>query len=793
MKRLWKRILAVMLVAALCLAPAAQALTTDQLKDLLGKYYINDIPQAALDAETIEEVIQALGDPYTMYLTPEEYAAFQASMSDQEVVGIGISAVACDDGLSIVGVYDGAPAQKLGLVGGDTIISVEGKSAAGQTAEVITGWLKGEAGSKVTFVVRHADGTEETYTATRAKVVIPSTTTEMLEDGTTGYIVCNTFGAETLGHFTEGTQAYDDANLWVVDLRQNGGGDVYAVTQTLGVFLGEGTMVYLRDGEGAYFRYVSQQDRTTLYPTIVLTSGGTASSAEIFSLAMKDKNGGMVIGSNTFGKGVAQVVLTGAQEPEALTDGDALRITAYQYYGVSGNTAQNIGVIPDLLVDTNHADEIASLFSVNEPWQSTEGWLRVHLGGWRWYIDLSKAMGEEMAPYFAEMLSALPPAVDIFVGDGEGWVKSTPAQIAADTQVKGYAPRVFSDVAGTKYELAANTLCTYGMLRGYADGTFRPESGLTRAELCALLTQTMRLHLPETGATFSDVAKDSWYAPYIQAAQAAGYVSGVGNGRFDPQGKVTQEQMMTVLGRLAADLNLNFLGASNAVPEDTGISSKYSTWAQPWVWLLEKSQKNILGQPLSMLYASSDSIDPKAPATRGQTAQILYTLFTAVELLSSAKQPLGLLLNISGRFEETRQQALIEMGINLLVSVMSVLRFGIAGCLFGTLAAHLYRYTALILFTRTKVLGESPVGDFVRLGVNGLLCFVLLYLLGFDRCYGGGYLMVCLKGALFGLWVLPLFLVVNAVLDWRNVDTLRGLLHTLTIKKGATEEKHDAE
>ena len=133
------------------------------------------------------------------------------------------------------------------------------------------------------------------------------------------------------------------------------------------------------------------------------------------------------------------------------------------------------------------------------------------------------------------------------------------------------------------------------------------------------------------------------------------------------------------------------------------------------------------------------------------------------------------------------------MGINLLVSVMSVLRFGIAGCLFGTLAAHLYRYTALILFTRTKVLGESPVGDFVRMGVNGLLCVVLLYLLGFDRCYGGGYLMVCLKGALFGLWVLPLFLVVNAVLDWRNVDTLRGLLHTLTIKKGATEEKHNAE
>lgn len=80
----------------------------------------------------------------------------------------------------------------------------------------------------------------------------------------------------------------------------------------------------------------------------------------------------------------------------------------------------------------------------------------------------------------------------------------------------------------------------------------------------------------------------------------------------------------------------------------------------------------------------------------------LLVLFTAVELLFSAKQPSGMLLNISGRFEETRQQALIEMGINLLVSVMSVLRFGIAGCLFGTLAAHLYRYTALILLPGPK-------------------------------------------------------------------------------------------
>ena len=632
MKHFWKRCLAAGLAAALCLAPAVQALTPDQLKEILGEYYIEDLPQAALDAETVEEVIQALEDPYTMYLSPEEFAAFQASMKDETVVGIGISAVGTEEGLSIVGTYEGTPAERLGLVPGDVIIRVEGNDAAGQVAEVISGWLKGEEGTQVTFTVRHADGTEETYTATREKVVIPATTTELLEDGTTGYIVCNTFGEETLGHFTQGTQAYDDANLWMVDLRENGGGDVYAVTQTLGVFLGEGTMLYLRDGQGDYYRYVSQQERTTIYPTIVLTSGQTASSAEIFALAMKDKSGGMIIGSNTYGKGVAQVILTEEQLPDALQDGEALRITAFQYYGVNGNTAQSIGVIPDLLVDTNHADEIAALFSSQEPGQ-TQGWVRVHLGGWRWYVDLTEAMSQENAPYFAEMLSALPPAVNIYLGTGSGWEETTPAQVAKETGVTGYVPRAFSDVAGLDCERAANTLCTYGMLRGYADGTFRPDNGLTRAELCALLTQAMGLSTAGSGELFTDVDAGSWYAPYVRAARNAGYMEGVGYGKFDPEGLVTQEQMMTVLGRLAANLNRTFREASKQVPEDTGIGAGYSTWAQPWVWLLEKSQKNLLGQPLSMLCTPSDQVDPQAPATRGETAQILYTILVAVGVL----------------------------------------------------------------------------------------------------------------------------------------------------------------
>ncbi|MBQ5584185.1 MAG: PDZ domain-containing protein, partial [Ruminiclostridium sp.] len=148
MKYLWKRAAALVLAAALCLSPAAQALTPDQLKDLLQEHYIDEIPQAALDADTVEGILEALGDPYTMYMTPEEFAQFQASMQDSSVVGIGISALADETGLLVVGVYEGSPAETAGLVAGDVIINVDGNDAAGQPAEVITGWLKGEEGTQ---------------------------------------------------------------------------------------------------------------------------------------------------------------------------------------------------------------------------------------------------------------------------------------------------------------------------------------------------------------------------------------------------------------------------------------------------------------------------------------------------------------------------------------------------------------------------------------------------------------------------------------------------------------------
>ncbi len=630
----FKACLALVLAVSLSFVTVAQALTPDRLKALLEQYYLDPIPEAVQTAETIEDILNALNDPYTSYFTAEELARFMSSMEDTSLVGIGVSGIVTESGLEIKVVYEGSPAEKLGLVSGDTIVRVEEESTAGKTVEEVAAWLQGEKGTAVRLAVVHTDGTEQVYTAVRATIFIPTAQTKLLEDGTTGYIVCNAFGSSTLPHVLEGIRANPQANLWLVDLRSNGGGDLYAVTQTVGAFLGAGTACYLRDGADQYTQYLSRQERATIYPTIVLTSGVTASAAELFTLAVKDRQGGMSIGARTFGKGVAQTILTGQNDPDSFPDGDGMRVTSYQYYGVNGNTAHRIGVLPDLLVPAAHADEIAGLFSTQEPFADRRGYLQLNLGTWRFYVKEAQAKDAKTAPYFAEMLSALPPACHILAGTADGWEETTAAAVAARLEVKGYTPRVFSDVAGTDCAQAANTLRTYEMLRGYADGSFRPQNALTRGELCALLVQAIQLRVPKSGTAFSDVPPDRWDAPVIRACVAAGYLQGVGGGRFAPDAFVTNEEMMTVLGRLAAALNLNFYQASGQVPEETGVPAAYSAWAKPGAWLLAYSQRNLFGQSLSMLPAPLTEVKPQAPATRGEVAQVLYTILSSVGILT---------------------------------------------------------------------------------------------------------------------------------------------------------------
>ena len=630
--KLLSRLLALVLTLTVCLAPMAQALTTEQLKTLLDQYYIDGLSDELKSLGSVEEILDALDDPYTIYMDASQYQALLRSMQDSAVVGIGISAADHDQGLLIMGVYQDSPAQKAGLAAGDIIIEVDGKSCAGQASEVIVGWLKGAEGTAVSIRALHPNGSAKSYTLTRATVVIPATQTEVV-NGNIGYISCNTFGPETLTHFQEGMKEHPDVDTWIVDLRNNPGGDVVAVTQSLGVFLGQSNIVYLKDGEDQYLLYTSQQDTETLSPAIVLTSGNTASAAEIFSAAIRDHDGGLLIGDNTYGKGVAQVVLDGTSHPNQFTEGDAIRITAYRYYSTSGTTADKVGVIPHLLVDPNDADEIALLFLAKEPVGDNSRYLRVHLGNWRWHLNLDVCLTPEAKPYFLELLEALPPTAPIYQGTGSKWALTDVKTVAADCGLKDYTPRAFSDVDSYEWKDELNTLKTYGLLTGYEDGSFHPEQSMTRAELCSLLTQSLGLTTKKTASAYSDVSGSDWYFQCIHAAADAGLVEGRGDGSFDPQGTVTHEQLITILGRMSTTLNAYFYEASKQAPDTYATTASYNKWAAGWVWLLSESQVDVLGQPVNLLYDEPLQIAPRETATRGQAGALLYSILSYISLV----------------------------------------------------------------------------------------------------------------------------------------------------------------
>ena len=131
--RIFPSLLSLSLALGLCVLPAA-ALETDDLKTLLQTYYVDQVPENVLDQDTVQAVLDALNDPYTTYMTAEEYQSFLNQVDGETVVGIGVSIqTTVNDGVQILSVLEGSPAQEAGLSAGDRILSVDGRRPATAT------------------------------------------------------------------------------------------------------------------------------------------------------------------------------------------------------------------------------------------------------------------------------------------------------------------------------------------------------------------------------------------------------------------------------------------------------------------------------------------------------------------------------------------------------------------------------------------------------------------------------------------------------------------------------------
>lgn len=632
MKKYLSRLLAAALALVLLVVPAS-ALTVDQALELLEELYYYEIPDEAYQAETLDELMSLLEDPYTQYMTAEEYQAFLKLLEgDSNVIGIGVSCRYTPEGILIISTISGGSAREAGLQAGDLIVEIDGQSCVPANEEN-AGGLTGPEGTQVSVTVLR-DGERKGYTLTRRPVVEPNV--ELSIEGRVGLLDCNSFGKDTGKEFAKLVKDNDGrVDVWVVDLRGNGGGYTNAAVDMLGALIGPGYHLYFETAAGGVEAVPAYDRQATDKPVIVLTDGGSASASELTSGSLRDSGRGVLVGGRTYGKGVAQIMLdeealAPLPEYDGYFEGDGLKITVYRFYSGGLNSPDKIGVIPTLLVDDEDTAAVALALCGSQE----DAKLCVMPGAVPYYVDPGTD-GDTLSA----LLSALPPQALVFYADGGDFQQVSAAEAAQRLGV-AYESRWFTDLGDSRYADAVNAMGTYGLLRGDGKGHFTPKSGLTRAELCSMLASVLNVAY-RGESRFTDVDQNAWYGPSVNAMAYLGIVDGVGGGEFNPGGTLTQEEFHTILGRTARFFNVKLDAYAQWAAEKEGnltlgqraALNGYSAWARNSMAVLAWGLEDALDGTGDLLFASLKELSPKAPILREEAAAGMYALLAGLDIL----------------------------------------------------------------------------------------------------------------------------------------------------------------
>jgi carboxyl-terminal processing protease len=340
-------------------SPAPPTSSTDDLFapfwqawDIVHQEFVDPVQDVDLMRGAISGMMDALGDPHSSYMDPDEYEQASLSLSG-EYEGIGAWVDTNTEYLTIISPMPDSPAEKAGLKPGDEIIAIDGQDMTGVDGNQVIQYVLGPAGTTVHLTVRRQGEPQLLeFDVVRQAITVPSVESDMLEGGI-GYVRVYTFGdttSEDLHRQLEALLAQNPDGL-ILDLRNNGGGYLDTSVQVASEFISDGPILSERFGDGSEHVYTAQDGGlATDIPLVVLVNEGTASASEIVAGAIQDTQRGTLVGTTTFGKGSVQnwIPLEG--------DGGAIRVTIARWFTPNGRQISGEGLEPDVSVDLTNQE-----------------------------------------------------------------------------------------------------------------------------------------------------------------------------------------------------------------------------------------------------------------------------------------------------------------------------------------------------------------------------------------------------------------------------------------------------
>lgn len=313
---------------------------------LIRTQYIEETNTSTLVDGAIRGMVDALEDPYSVYLDAETFKQLEEQISGS-FGGLGILVGLEDDLLTVMRVYEGTPADKAGVRARDRIVEIDGRDVRGIDLETAIGLMRGPVGTHIDLTVLREGAAEpvEINNITREEISVPTVEGKMLPDSRVGYIVISQFNEKTPDEMLQVLADLRDQGMrgLVLDLRDNPGGELGAATRVADNFVPPGPIVYIdyRSGE----EDMKPADGTYLQlPMAVLVNENSASAAEILAGAIQDTEVGVLVGTRTFGKGVVQTVFP-------LDNGAGLKLTTARYLTPDKKDINEKGIQPDVVVE----------------------------------------------------------------------------------------------------------------------------------------------------------------------------------------------------------------------------------------------------------------------------------------------------------------------------------------------------------------------------------------------------------------------------------------------------------